>query len=264
MVGLAYSVASFPILVSYFTEGNMGIFRETIEKSLCRLLLFILPLIAFIFTLREPLISFFFETGLFTPENTAITATIVGVFVFSALTMSIIFFAARAFYACRKSMIPFFVIGGLSIAEICSVYTIVEFFKSNRDTVSAIQSATGLSTEHGALFVIIAVMVAFEALAALTILILLLRMLKQSVVPILRALAQHLAASCMLIIAVLGMKELIFEEVKFNSFDGFLSITSMSIIGALVWYATLRFMKNKESDILREKILLLIEFARRK
>ena len=263
IVGLAYSVASFPVLVRLFTEGNMESVRETIERSLCRLLLFILPLIAFIFTLREPLISFFFETGLFTPENTAVTAAIVGVFVFSALTMSIVFFAARAFYACKKSFTPFFVIAGLSIAEICSVYTIVEFFKENREVVSTVQSATGLSVEHGALFVIIAVMVAFEALAALVIITLLFRMLRQNILPILRALAQHAAASCILIIAVLGMKEYLFATVRFNSFEGFLSLGVMGVCGAAVWYAVLRFMKNKESDLLREKILSLLEFVRK-
>ena len=258
IVGLAYSVASFPILVSCFTEGKMDAFREIIEKSLRRLLLFILPLIAYIFVLREELVSFFFETGLFTPENTSITATMVGVFVFSALTMSILFFCARAYYACRRSMTPFFILVSLAIAEICVIYTIVAYFKNNRDLVSVIQSATGLSVEHGALFTIISTILVLEAIAALTIFILLLRLLEQNVMPILRAFAHHIAASCMLIITILFVKVSIFDTVQFNSFEGFLSLVVMSALGGLVWYGTLRFINNEESEVVSEKLFSVI------
>ena len=89
IAGTAYAVASFPILVNHFTNQDMVAFREIVESMFRRLFFFILPLIAYIFILREPLISVFFETGLFTPEAALITSTMLGIFVFSALTTSI-------------------------------------------------------------------------------------------------------------------------------------------------------------------------------
>ena len=154
LIGTAYSVASFPLLVTHFTESNMDAFRSVIENALRRLFFFILPIIAFVFILREPLISLLFETGSFTAETTAITAVIVGVFIISALTMSVLVICARALYACGRSLSVLLIFLTLSATEIILIYTVIPFVQRSPDIAATIQQVTGLeSTAYGTLFI---------------------------------------------------------------------------------------------------------------
>lgn len=255
VVGAAYSVASFPILVNYFTDHNMTAFRETVEGSLRRLFLFILPLIAYVFALREPLISLFFETGQFTSETTFITGTIVGVFALSALTMSILTICARALYACRRSFIPFCVFFSLAFAEIVSVHAVVRYFQHHREIVTLVQDITGLaSVQYGALFTTVAIIVFLEGVAAVVILVALSRVIRQELRPIAKSFFQHLSAVVLLVITVIALKGTLFSGVTYNSLAGVCAIGGMGVIGAAVWYTALRIIGNEESDVLRERI----------
>ena len=255
VVGAAYSVAAFPILVRYAVEGNMDAFRGTVEKSLRRLFLFIFPLIAFVFALREPLISLFFETGQFTAENTFITATIVGVFVFSALTMSILTVCARALYAKRNSLIPFFVFFSLALSEVLCVHALVRYFQEHREIVSFVQEVTGLSSvQYGALFVTVSVIVLLETAAAAVILFALSRVIRQRLRPLAVSFLQHVIAAACLVLSVMALEGTFFPAMRYNSVEGVPAIAVMVVAGAAVWYTVLRLMRNKESDLLHEKL----------
>ena len=182
LIGTAYSVATFPLLVTHFTAGNMDAFRSIIESALRRLFFFILPIITFVFILREPLISLIFETGLFTAETTAITAFILGVFIVSALTMSVLVICARALYACGRSLAVFLIFFGLSITEIVLIYTVIPFIQGSPEATAMIQNITGLeSASYGILFVATLIIVIPEIFAAITILTVLLRRIQQNI-----------------------------------------------------------------------------------
>ena len=259
LIGTAYSVATFPILVTHFTENNMEAFRSVIEDALRRLLFFILPIIAFVFILREPLISLLFETGSFTAEITTITAVIVGVFIVSALTMSILVICARALYACGRSLAVFLIFLALSIIEIVLIYTIVPFIQHNPDTAAAIQQITGLeSAAYGTLFVATLIVVVPEIFAAITILAVLLRRIQQDIKPLLRAFAQNIVAVTVLAIATAVPNILFFSDMQFNSLRGIAAIGGMSVVGVMAWFVTLRLLKNAESEMLREKAVKII------
>lgn len=254
LIGTAYSVAAFPILVTHFTEGNMEAFRSVVENALRRLFFFILPIIAFVFILREPLISLLFETGSFTAETTTITAAIVGVFIVGALTISILVICARALYACGRSLAVFLIFLALSVVEITLIYTVIPFIQNNPETAAMIQSITGLeSAAYGTLFVATLIIVIPEIFAAITMLTVLLRRIQQDIKPLLRAFAQNIIAVVALAIATTIPNTFLFSNVQFNSISGILAIGSMSIVGVAVWFVTLRLLKNPESKLLQEK-----------
>ena len=256
LIGTAYSVAAFPILVTHFTEGNMEAFRSVVENALRRLFFFILPIIAFVFILREPLISLLFETGSFTAETTTITAAIVGVFIVGALTISILVICARALYACGRSLAVFLIFLVLSVVEIALIYTVIPFIQNNPETAAMIQNITGLeSAAYGTLFVATLIIVIPEIFAAITMLTVLLRRIQQDIKPLLRAFAQNIIAVAALAIATTIPNTLLFSNVQFNSISGILAIGSMSIVGVAAWFITLRLLKNPESKMLQERVM---------
>ena len=260
IVGTAYSVATFPILVTSHMKNNMNAFRSVIENALRRLLFFILPIIALIFVLREPLISLLFETGFFTAETTAVTGTIVAVIMPHALTTSILIICARALYARNQSITPFIIFITLSIAEITLVYTTVQFVQNNHSALTLVQNISGLiSKEHAVLFAAIAVVVSLEIIAATAILIALMRSIRQSITPLFRAFLQNMAAVIVLIVVVGLLKNLIFNTVHFNTVKGVFAIGVMSATGVLFWYITLYILKNKEGELLKRKIKQILK-----
>lgn len=255
IIGTAYSVATFPLLVSHFVENNMNAFRSVVEEALRRLLFFILPIIAFVFVLREPLVSMVFETGFFTAKTVAITSTIVAAFILSALTTSILTICARALYACKKSVVSFVILFTLSAAKIALVYATVRFTQHNEAVLATVQRMAGLeSSEHSMLFAATLIIVALEVIASVAILIILLRNIKQKIMPLYTALMQNSAATAALITTVIVMKKVFFGGAQYNSIEGVFIIACMGLAGMVCWYATLRLVKNKESEMIKEKI----------
>ena len=265
VIGTAYAVATFPILVSYFNKQNLRDFRATIEGSFRRLFFFILPLIAYVFVLREPLISIFFETGLFTEETTFITGTMLGMFIFSAFSMSILVLCARALYACNRSLIPFLVFFSLAVVEVVGVMVVIDFLQTNREPLLAVLEWTGIAEGRGTfgiLFAVITTIVTAEIIAAAVIFITLARIINLHLRPIFHALLQNLFAIIILALVVIGTQALLFSTVQYNTLWGICTIGIMSILGAAFWYATLRLLGNKESKILYTTICRTLRLTR--
>ena len=261
VIGAAYSVAAFPMLVTYFAENDLHSFRTTIENAIRRLLFFILPLIACIFVLREPLISLFFETGSFTAENTAVTGTILGVFIFSALTTSVRIICARAMYAYGKSFAPFAVLSTLAVLQVIAVFFTVKFLQGESKILAIIQHVAELpSSEYGTLFAVIVVMVTLEIVASIIILVMLSTMIGQKLIPIAKAFLQNTAAGIILISIIAAMKNNLFADMVYSSsLTGLLAIILMVIAGGIGWYATLYLVGNKERHLLKKRLLRMLK-----
>ena len=256
VIGTAYSVATFPILVTYFTENNMRAFRSVVENAFRRLFFFILPAIALLFTLREPIVSLLFETGLFTSETVTATATIVGVFVVGALTISILMLCARALYACGRSVEAFIVFLILSVTEIVLIRTVIPFVQNNTAVLTAIQQSTGLeSSTHSVLLVAALIIVIPELFASLVLLGILFRNIQQRLQPVVVAFLQNMLAVLALIAVTMVSKSLFFGETHFNSLEGVIAIVCMSAVGVAAWYAVLCITRNKERMLLEAKVL---------
>lgn len=260
VVGMAYSVASFPILVNHFTNNSMHLFKEVLLRSIRHLFFFIFPLIAFVFALREELISFFFETGHFTPDMTFITGTIVGAFVFGAITVSVISLCARALHACGRSWTTFSILFLHSVAEVSAVFLLVEYLYGSA-VLGVIQEVTGLSgSGYGTLFAVVLIIVAIEIITAGVILLVLLRVTGQRYRPVIVSFVQNAIAAVVLALVLSLAQATVFVDIAYASPDGIFSlqglasIGALGIIGVLVWYPTLRLMKNRESILFGDTV----------
>ena len=261
VVGLSYSIAAFPMLVSHFTRNDMRSFNKVVIRSIRHLFFFIFPLVAFVFALREELIGFFFETGRFTPDMTFITGTIVGAFVFGALTMSIISLCARALHACNRAWLAFSILFTHSVVQVGAVFVVVHYLYGS-EVLGFVQEVTGLvGSGYGTLFAVVSIIVVTEAVTALAMIIALVKVTGQSYRPALTSFIQNTIAAVALAIFLTIVQAMFFSDVSYASPDslfsvqGLLSVGALAFLGLFVWYPVLRLLKNKESIQFGEKAL---------
>ena len=259
VIGTAYSVASFPVLVTYFTEKNTDGFKRVINNALRRLLFFILPIIAFIFVLREPLVSLLFETGFFTAETTIVTSAIVAALMPHALTTSVLIICARAFYARGRSLVPFIIFFVLSAAKIALSYMVVHSLHHNEYFMRLMQGISSLETaEHTTLFATVLLVMLLEVVAAGVILKMLMQEIQQSLAALGKAFLQNMISALIMVVSIAVTREIFFAETVFNSLGGVIAIACMSAVGGVLWFVSLRLFKNKESDIVRKKVVRIL------
>ena len=260
VVGLAYSVAAFPMLVNHFVQNDMRAFNRVVSRSIRHLFFYILPIIAFVFALREELIRFFFETGNFTPEMTFITGTVVGAFVFGALAMSVISLCARALHACDRAWLSCAILFLHSVFVVGAVFMVTRYFYGS-DLMTVVQEVTGLvGAGYGTLFAVAVVIVAVELLTAFVILTVLLRVTRQRSKPIVVSFIQNAFAAAVLAVCLYLLQAAVFSDLSYLSHEtlfsprGAVSIAALAAVGVPVWYWTLRLLRNKEVVLFREKV----------
>ena len=252
-------MASFPALVTHFTQKDTKGFKQVINNALRRLLFFIVPIIAFIFVLREPLVSLLFETGFFTAETTVVTSAVVAALMPHALTTSVLIICARAFYARGHSLIPFIIFFVLSAAKIALSYTVVHSLHHNEHFMRLMQGISGLeTTEHTTLFATVLLVMLLEVVAAGVMLKMLMREIQQSLISLGKAFLQNMLSALIMVVSIAAAKNLFFAEIAFNSLKGVGAIACMGVLGGVLWFASLRLFKNKESDIVRKKVMQIL------
>ena len=255
IIGTAYSVASFPLLVEHFTRGDLKGVRDIIEQAFCRLFFFILPLIALVFVLRGPLVELVFQTGEFTAETAIITGSIVGIFVFSALSSSVLAFCARALYACGRSLLPFLVFATLAVVEVFAVKGVVYFLELHREPLTLLLEVTGITSGgFGILFAVVTTIVIAESVAALVLFLLLAWVVRQKVGAILCSLGKNLTVAILLGIAIALLQWYFFSEVAYNTLEGIAVLGLLGGVSVVVWYLLLRIVKVKEREVLHQML----------
>lgn len=114
LIATAYSVAAFPTLAAAFSNGERKKFRSHLETALRHVIIWSLVSIALLVVLRAYVVRGVLGAGVFSWEDTRITAALLAIFAFSIIPQSVVAIFARAFYASGKSFIPLFsaVVGG--------------------------------------------------------------------------------------------------------------------------------------------------------
>ncbi|MEN6387293.1 MAG: murein biosynthesis integral membrane protein MurJ [Candidatus Cryosericum sp.] len=101
--------SSYPYIVSAFAVGNISNGYRLARDAIQRILFFILPAMAGLLLLAQPIVRIIYQRGAFTEANTAAVARVLqgymGVLVFS----SVQYIETRLFYARRNTMTPMFI-----------------------------------------------------------------------------------------------------------------------------------------------------------
>lgn len=94
--------ASFPSLAATATMEDKTEFVQLFQRCFKLINLVIVPIIAFLWFLRAPVIAFLFQRGAFVAEDTLNTAQVVGFLLPAILAVSWQMFLAKALYSLRK------------------------------------------------------------------------------------------------------------------------------------------------------------------
>ena len=113
LFGISFAIASFPVLSRLWTRGDKNKFVLELTDTLRKIIFFIIPLSALMYTLRAQIVRVVLGAGAFNWEDTELTFAALGIFLFSLWAQSLIPLLARAFYAMHNTKIPF-IVGVLS------------------------------------------------------------------------------------------------------------------------------------------------------
>lgn len=128
IVGVSYSIAAFPTLAKFFTEGHREKFLAEIITSARHIVFWSIPISVLFVVLRAQIVRTILGAGEFSWSNTRLTAAALAMFAFSALAQGLILLLVRGFYAMGNTKKPL-IIGSISgVLVIIFSYSLVKLF----------------------------------------------------------------------------------------------------------------------------------------
>lgn len=252
---LSYSVASFPLLVRYFIKKDINKFILTLESAIKQLFLFIIPSAVLIFVFREEIVSLLFETGTFTSSDVKITSSVLGLFVFNLLSVSLVSILLRAFFASRHMYRALTIFLFLTASKVFVIYLLVttDLLNNISGYITNISGITEMI--HIELFAVVFSIILFETLLAIGLFVLLTRIFTFPVWRILISFVQHITSGVVMGITMILLGKKLFTDGVDGSLESIFYIIIVSVLGGVIWYGILRVYGNKEIILLQKGII---------
>ena len=108
LFGIAFSLASFPILSSLAAKKEHGEFFKVFSQTVKRILYFVIPLSFLLIIFRAEIVRIVLGTGAFNWEDTILTFTVLGWLSFSLFAQCLIPLFVRAFFALQDTRTPLY------------------------------------------------------------------------------------------------------------------------------------------------------------
>lgn len=109
IIGMSYSVAAFPTLVSLLADKKQSEFNDYVLTALRHVIFWSTPVVVLVIVLRAQLVRVLLGSGSFDWADTRLTAAALAIFVVSLLAQSILLLIVRAFYAGGFTRLPLIV-----------------------------------------------------------------------------------------------------------------------------------------------------------
>lgn len=109
VVGVSYSLAAFPTLSRYFTEGSLDKFAQSIVMSLRHIIFWTIPITILFIVLRAQVVRTVLGSGNFDWNDTRLTAAALAIFTVSALAQAVILLLVRGYYAAGMTKKPLYI-----------------------------------------------------------------------------------------------------------------------------------------------------------
>ena len=130
IIGVSYSIAAFPTLAAYFTQGKREKFLEEIITSARHIIFWSIPISILFIVLRAQVVRTILGAGEFSWSNTRLTAAALALFSISAVAQGLILLFVRGFYAMGNTKKPL-IMGGLSgVFIVIFSFLFVKLFES--------------------------------------------------------------------------------------------------------------------------------------
>lgn len=131
IIGVSYSVAAFPTLARYFSGANMKDFVAYIAVAARQIIFWSMPVMFLFIVLRAQIVRVILGTGLFSWDDTRLTAAGLAVFAISIVGQSLILLFTRGYYAAGNTRRPLLINFISAITTIVLAVTLVKIFQSN-------------------------------------------------------------------------------------------------------------------------------------
>jgi putative peptidoglycan lipid II flippase len=109
VIGVSYSVASFPTLARLFAEGQRAAFSRYLMTALRHVIFWSLPLAALLIVIRAQFVRVVLGSGAFNWDDTRLVAAVLALFALSLIAQGANLLIVRALYAAGKTRLPFLV-----------------------------------------------------------------------------------------------------------------------------------------------------------
>jgi putative peptidoglycan lipid II flippase len=149
IVGISYSVASFPILVNLFGQEQKSYFINHVVGATRNIIFWSLPVMILFIVLRAHIVRVAFGAGAFTWNDTRLVAAALAIFAVSVLAQSLIYLLVRAFYAGGETRIPLIVNAFSSVLTIAlavvltHAYTVHSQFRFFTESLLRVDEVVG-------------------------------------------------------------------------------------------------------------------------
>lgn len=131
IIGVSYSVAAFPTLARYFSGSNMKDFVAYITVAARQIIFWCMPVMFIFIVLRAQIVRVILGTGLFSWEDTRLTAAGLALFSISIVGQSLILLFTRGYYAAGNTRRPLFINLVSAGVTIILAMVLVKVFNSN-------------------------------------------------------------------------------------------------------------------------------------
>ncbi len=259
LIGAAYSVAAFPVLVSSFQEKRYRDFLGHVLVPIRQIIFWSLPVIVLFIVLRAHIVRVVLGTGRFDWADTRLTAASLAILVMSVLAQGIILLLIRAYYAAGKTWKPFLVQLASFLGSVAFLFLMLPLVQSGNSFFESIARVLKVSDLPGKTVLILPLTYLVSTLISLTLLSFSFRKDFVEKVEergfrfhILRAFFQSLMASILLGVTTyffLNFTASLFPHQKGVAVLAHAVVSALPALG--VWYLFLRVIGNEDISLIQ-------------
>lgn len=148
-IGVAYSMAAFPMLASFFTRGDKERFMEHMIIALRHIIFWSVPITILFIVLRAQIVRTILGSGAFSWNDTRLTAAALALFSFSVLTQSLTVLFSRGYHASGNTRKPLFINLFSSVCAIGGAFWLTIIFEKNTEFRYFIESILRVDQING-------------------------------------------------------------------------------------------------------------------
>jgi len=130
IIGVSYSVAAFPTLARFFSQGERQKFFTHIASAARHIILWATPAIVLFIVLRAQIVRTILGSGAFGWDDTRLVAASLALFVFSLLAHSFQLLFMRAYYAAGETRMPLIINVSSAVFIAVSAFWLLHIYQS--------------------------------------------------------------------------------------------------------------------------------------
>lgn len=256
VIGVSYSMAAFPTLAKIFAAGEREKFARYVSSAFRHIIFWSLPAAALFIVIRAQIVRTVLGSGAFSWSDTRLTAACVALFAISIIAQNANLLFIRAYYAAGRTRMPF-IICGISSAFTIFIsfvfYQVFLFFPFWKDFVAVVFKVGDVAGAE-----ILSLPLGFTAGSLLNMALFIWifnKDFKGLISSIRETVAQSFMASLLSGVASYLALLIVGNVITLDTLAGVFSQGLLAgAFGLLVWFLTLRILKNREAEELLANI----------